>query len=48
VRARWLDHLEREYVSGLLKKHRGNMSEVARAAGLNRSYLYRLVKKHGL
>ena len=48
VRARWLDHLEREYVSGLLKKHQGNMAQVARAAGLNRSYLYRLVKKHGL
>ena len=48
VRARWLDHLEREYVSGLLKQHQGNMAQVARVAGLNRSYLYRLVKKHGL
>ena len=48
VRARWLDHLEREYVGGLLAKHRGNMAAVARAAGLNRSYLYRLVRKHGL
>jgi DNA-binding NtrC family response regulator len=48
VRERWLNHLEREYVAGLLARLRYNVSAVADAAGLDRSYVHRLIRKHGL
>jgi two-component system, NtrC family, response regulator GlrR len=48
VRARWLDHLEREYVRSLLSLHQGNISAVGKAAGLDRTYIYRLIRKHDL
>ncbi|MCU0687579.1 MAG: sigma 54-dependent Fis family transcriptional regulator [Polyangiaceae bacterium] len=48
LRDRWLNHLEREYVAGLLAQLRWNVSAVADAAGLDRSYVHRLIKKHGL
>ncbi|MCA9687873.1 MAG: sigma 54-interacting transcriptional regulator, partial [Myxococcales bacterium] len=46
VREEWIDHLEREYVRAMLEAHDGNMAAAARAAGLNRSYLYQLRRKH--
>jgi DNA-binding NtrC family response regulator len=48
VRERALLAIERDYVKGLLERHDRNISEAAEAAGLNRTYLYRLVAKHGL
>ncbi|MCC7536598.1 MAG: hypothetical protein IT379_10315, partial [Deltaproteobacteria bacterium] len=30
----------------LLEKHKGNVSEAARSAGLNRTYLHRLIRRH--
>ena len=39
---------EREYVSALMAKHEGNVSSAARSGGLDRVYLHRLLKKHGL
>jgi DNA-binding NtrC family response regulator len=48
VRERWLDHLEREYVKGLLERHDRNVSAVANAGGIDRTYVHRLMKKHGL
>ena len=48
IRARWLDHLEREYVKKLLVVHRGNVSAAGKAAGLDRTYIYRLMRKHDL
>jgi two-component system nitrogen regulation response regulator GlnG len=39
---------EREYVSALLAKHEGNVSSAARSGGLDRVYLHRLLKKHGV
>ncbi|HEU4410429.1 MAG TPA: sigma 54-interacting transcriptional regulator [Polyangiaceae bacterium] len=48
VRDRWLNHLEREYIAGLLARLRHNVSAVADAAGLDRSYVHRLIRKHGL
>jgi len=47
-RERWLEHLEREYVTALMKKHDRNITQVADEAGLDRSYVHRLIKKHGL
>ncbi len=39
---------EREYVMALLAKYEGNVSLAARSGGLDRVYLHRLIKKHGL
>jgi two-component system nitrogen regulation response regulator GlnG len=39
---------EREYVEALLSKAQGNVSLAARQAGIDRVYLHRLMKKHGL
>jgi transcriptional regulator with PAS, ATPase and Fis domain len=39
---------EQEYLSGLLRRTNGNVSEAARRAGIDRVHLYRLLKKHTL
>jgi DNA-binding NtrC family response regulator len=41
------DDVEREYVKRLLARHGGNVSAAAEAAGLDRTYIYKLVKRHG-
>lgn len=48
VRDRWVVHLEREYLRGVLARTAGNVSAAADQAGLDRAYVYRLMKKHGL
>lgn len=48
IREEWLSHLERTYVEQLLDRHSRNISAAADAAGLDRSYLHRLIRKHGL
>jgi transcriptional regulator with PAS, ATPase and Fis domain len=37
---------ERNYLVELLRRARGNVSQAARSGGLDRPYLYRLMKKH--
>ncbi len=39
---------ERAYVERLMAKHQGNISAASREADIDRNYLYRLLKKHGL
>ena len=39
---------EENYVSELLEKNGGNISKTARQAGIERAYLQRLIRKHGL
>lgn len=39
---------EKEYVEDLLARHDGNISRAARQAGIERAYLQRLIKKHGI
>jgi DNA-binding NtrC family response regulator len=39
---------EREYLTRLLSKTRGNIAKAARDAGLDRKHLYSLLHKHGL
>jgi two-component system, NtrC family, response regulator GlrR len=46
LREEWLDHFEREYVGALLSRHQRNVAAAAQAAGVDRTYLYRLIKKH--
>jgi transcriptional regulator with PAS, ATPase and Fis domain len=48
LRERWVDHLEREYVRAMLARHDGNVSAVATASGLDRTYVHRLIRKHEL
>jgi len=48
VRDRWVVHLEREYMRGVLARTGGNVSAAADAAGLDRAYVYRLIRKHNL
>jgi DNA-binding NtrC family response regulator len=47
-RERWIDHGEREYMQRLLERHGRNVPAAAEAAGLDRTYVYRLIRKHGL
>ena len=48
MRERVLLAAEREYVEALLVRHDRDVSAAAEAAGLNRTYLYRLVARHRL
>ena len=43
-----IDSFERAYVKELLDAHGGKVSSAAGAAKMNRVYLYRLLRKHGL
>ncbi len=48
ARERVLSHLERSYLEGWLARKRWNVSAVAEAMQLDRSYVHRLMKKHGI
>ena len=48
VRDRWVRHVERRYLEALLRAHGGNVSATARAAGVDRVHLHRLLKATGL
>ena len=43
-----IGEFERDYISDLLKRHDNNVSRAARDAGIERAYLQRLIRKHGL
>jgi two-component system, NtrC family, response regulator GlrR len=47
-RERWIDQGEREYLQRLLDRHGRNVPAASEAAGLDRTYVYRLIRKHGL
>jgi transcriptional regulator with PAS, ATPase and Fis domain len=48
VRDRWLRYVERRYLEELLAAHGGNVSAAARAAGVDRVHMHRLLVKAGL
>jgi DNA-binding NtrC family response regulator len=48
ARDRARERFERSYVAALLDRHGGNVSAAARAAGVHRTYLYRLIQRHAL
>ena len=48
ARRRALDGFERGYAEALLREHNGKVSAAAAAAGMDRVYLYRLLRRHGL
>lgn len=41
-----MEKLEKKYLVRILEKTRGNIAEAARQAGVNRSYLYKLIDKY--
>jgi DNA-binding NtrC family response regulator len=43
-----VNSFERSYVTALLEASGGNVSKAARAGGMDRMYLHRLIQKHGL
>ena len=47
-RERWIDLGEREYLRRLMKRTGRSSGAASRDAGLERTYLYRLLKKHGV
>lgn len=47
-RERILVAFEREYLDGLVRVHAGKVARAADAAGLDRTYLYRLMRRHGI
>ena len=48
VRERCTSQMEREYVSALLERHGRNVTAAAQAAGVDRTYLHRLLRKYGI
>jgi transcriptional regulator with GAF, ATPase, and Fis domain len=46
ARSTWLDAMEQAYVARLLQRHGGNVALAAEAAGIDRTHIYRLIRKH--
>jgi len=46
AREEWNDAFEQAYLRALLEKHGDNVTAAARAAGVNRTYIHRLIQKH--
>jgi len=44
----WLEKFERKYLTDLIAKFNGNISKVARTAGVNRMTIYRLMKQYDI
>jgi len=48
ARRQALEDFEARYVTALLETHGGRVAPAARAAGIDRVYLYRLMRRHGV
>jgi DNA-binding NtrC family response regulator len=48
ARRQAIDNFERAYVTALLDRMQDNVAAAAREAGVNRAYLHRLLRRHGL
>jgi len=48
AKAALVEGFERDYLTALLARHRGNISRAAAEAGIDRNYIHRLVKKYNL
>jgi two-component system, NtrC family, response regulator GlrR len=47
-REAWIDEGERSYVRRLLERHDRSVAAASREAGVDRTYIYRLIRKHSL
>ena len=48
ARRQAIDAFERDYVTALLLRTGDNVAAAAREAGVNRAYLHKLLRRHGL
>jgi DNA-binding NtrC family response regulator len=48
AKGRWMKELEAAYLADLLRRHDGNVSQAARAAGIDRKTFHRLINKYQL
>ncbi len=48
MKERVLDHFEREWIAGLLRRHGGQILKVCEISGMDRKTLYRKMKRYGL
>jgi transcriptional regulator of acetoin/glycerol metabolism len=48
AREQLLDWFEREYLRQLLERHAGDVPAAARSAGVDKTYIYRLLRRHRL
>jgi transcriptional regulator of acetoin/glycerol metabolism len=48
VREAWLQAFAQKYLTDLLRRHGGNISQAAKTAGVDRKTLHRLLAKHGI
>ncbi len=48
AKEQWVSSFEADYIAGLLKKNRGNISHAAREADIDRKYFRKLMKKYGI
>jgi transcriptional regulator with PAS, ATPase and Fis domain len=48
VKQELIQDFEMTYITDLLERHKGNISQAAKQAGIERAYLQRLVRKYGL
>ncbi|MBL8677972.1 MAG: sigma 54-interacting transcriptional regulator [Myxococcales bacterium] len=48
ARDRAIERFEREWLTRLLDRHKHNVTVAAQAAGVNRTYLHKLIKRYGL
>jgi transcriptional regulator of acetoin/glycerol metabolism len=46
AREAWLQAFAQEYLTDLLRRHGGNVSQAARTAGIDRKTLHRMLAKH--
>ncbi|MDP9003097.1 MAG: sigma 54-interacting transcriptional regulator [Myxococcota bacterium] len=47
-REQWIGHGEQQFLRSLLERHQNNVAAAAKEAGIDRTYMYRLMRKHGL
>jgi transcriptional regulator with GAF, ATPase, and Fis domain len=48
AKLKWMDQFETAYLSELLQRHKGNVAAAARQAGVDRTYIFRLMRKYGI
>jgi transcriptional regulator with PAS, ATPase and Fis domain len=48
ARERWVASLERRYLERIIAEHQGNVTAAARAAGVDRVHMYRLLWRYGM
>jgi DNA-binding NtrC family response regulator len=48
AKEQWVSSFEADYIAGLLRKNKGNISHAAREAEIDRKYFRKLMKKYGI